>query len=300
MRILLTGTGGQIGGALLPLLESHGTLLTPSRAEFDLSKPETLAAKLDELKPDLIVNPAAYTAVDRAEDEPDLAFLINAKAPAEIARWAARANAPLLHFSTDYVYDGSGTTAWREDSVTGPLSIYGASKLAGDRAIADANPPHLVFRTSWVYAAKGTNFLRTIARLAGERKELRIISDQIGTPTSASAIAGAVVKILTHETSNPTSLLSGRSGVVNLVCAGQASWYEFAVAIVEGLRLRGIQLPVEHIAAITTAQFPTKAKRPANSRLDLSRLGDLFGITMPDWRDALERELDEYVRGASE
>ncbi|MDH2357127.1 dTDP-4-dehydrorhamnose reductase [Bradyrhizobium sp. SSUT112] len=300
MRILLTGTGGQVGSALLPLLEGRGTLIAPSRADFDLSKPETLAARLDELKPDLIVNPAAYTAVDRAEDESDLAFLINAKGPAAIAQWAARAHAPLLHFSTDYVYDGSGTTAWREDSVTGPLSVYGASKLAGDQAIADANPPHIIFRTSWVYAANGANFLRTIARLARERKELRIVSDQIGAPTSASAIAGAVVKILTDGKSDVAGLLAGRAGVVNLVCAGETSWHGLAVAIVEGLRSRGFELPVEHIAAITTAEFPTKAKRPQNSRLDLSRLKDLFGITMPDWRDALERELDKFVHGTSE
>jgi dTDP-4-dehydrorhamnose reductase len=296
MRILLTGTHGQVGSALLPLLENHGTIIAPSAKEFDLSKPECLASKLDGLKPDLIVNPAAYTAVDRAEDESELAFLVNAKGPAAIAQWAARAHAPLLHFSTDYVFDGSGNGVRREDSTTGPLSVYGASKLAGDRAIGEANGAHIIFRTSWVYAAKGANFLGTIARLAGERKELRIVSDQIGAPTSATAIADAVIKILKDNMSDLAGLFARRGGVVNLVCGGETSWHGFAVAIVAGLKSRGIELPVESIVPISTGEFPTKAKRPENSRLDLSRLRDFFGITMPDWRDALEVELDRFVR----
>ena len=179
MRILLTGTNGQVGGALLPLLAKLGTVIAPSSAEFDLSKPEALEEKLDALKPDFIINPAGYTAVDRGEDETEIALLVNAKGPAAISQWAARWNVPLIHFSTDYVFDGSGSKPWREDSPTQPMSVYGKSKLAGDVAIKTASGPHLIFRTSWVYAAKGTNFLRTIARLAGERKELRIVADQI-------------------------------------------------------------------------------------------------------------------------
>src|SRR5579859_594530 len=178
MRVLLTGAKGQVGGALFPLLQQFGAIDAPPREEFDLSNPDTLPDALDRLKPDLIINPAAYTAVDRAEDERELAFLVNAKAPAVLAGWAARHEVPLIHFSTDYVFDGSGATPWGEGSPTGPLSVYGASKLAGDAAIEAAAGPHLIARTSWVYSHQGTNFLRTITRLAKERKELRIVADQ--------------------------------------------------------------------------------------------------------------------------
>jgi dTDP-4-dehydrorhamnose reductase len=295
MRILLTGTDGQVGGALQPLLGDHGTIIAPEIAEFDLSKPETLVGKLDSFKPDLIINPAAYTAVDRAEDERELAFLINARGPEAIAQWAAKHRAPLVHFSTDYVFDGSGDKPWREDSPTGPLSVYGASKLAGDTAIQAAGGPHLIARTSWVYAAKGANFLRTIARLAGERKELRIVADQIGAPTTAKAIANAVTSIVLPNLSDLSDLFAHKGGVVNLVCTGETSWHGFASAVVKGLRSRGVKLAVETIVPIATADFPTKAKRPGNSRLDLSRLKNEFGVTMTPWQIALEVELDEYI-----
>ncbi|MBR0750739.1 dTDP-4-dehydrorhamnose reductase [Bradyrhizobium jicamae] len=292
MRILLTGTDGQVGGALRPLLAGHGTIIAPSVAEFDLSKPDALAGRLDDFKPDLIINPAAYTAVDRAEDERELAFLINAKAPEAIAQWAASRRVPLVHFSTDYVFNGSGDKPWREDSPTGPLSVYGASKLAGDVAIAAAKGPHLIARTSWVYAATGANFLRTIARLAGERKELRIVADQIGAPTTARAIAAAITGIVVPNLANLNDLFARKGGVVNLVCAGETSWHGFASAIVDGLRSRGLALAVETVVPIATADFPTKAVRPGNSRLDLSRLKADFGIATPAWQDALARELD--------
>jgi dTDP-4-dehydrorhamnose reductase len=294
MRILLTGTNGQVGGALRPLLANHGTVIAPLRAELDLSKPETLAERLDGFKPDLIINPAAYTAVDRAEDERELAFLVNAKAPEVIAKWAAERRAPMIHFSTDYVFDGSGDKPWREDSPTNPLSVYGASKLAGDIAIQAAGGPHLIARTSWVYAASGANFLRTIARLAGERKELRIVGDQVGAPTTASAIADAIAGIVLPNVSDLNALFARNSGVVNLVCAGETSWHGFASAIVAGLKSRGVELAVETIVPIVTADFPTKAKRPGNSRLDLSRLKNRFGVTTPAWQDALAVELDNF------
>lgn len=295
MRILLTGTDGQVGGALKPLLSGHGTIIAPSVAEFDLSKPDTLAGRLDDFKPDLIINPAAYTAVDRAEDERELAFLINAKAPEAIAQWAASRSVPLVHFSTDYVFNGSGDKPWREDSPTGPLSVYGASKLAGDVAIAAAKGPHLIARTSWVYAATGANFLRTIARLAGERKELRIVADQIGAPTTARAIAAAITGIVVPNLANLNDLFTRKGSVVNLVCAGETSWHGFASAIVDGLRSRGVALAIENVVPIATADFPTKAIRPGNSRLDLSRLKTDFGIATPAWQDALVHELDEFV-----
>jgi dTDP-4-dehydrorhamnose reductase len=295
MRILLTGVSGQVGGALCPLLAARGTIIAPSSSEFDLSKPETLTDRLKELRPDLIVNPAAYTAVDRAEEQCELAFLVNAKGPEVIAQWAAKHCVPLVHFSTDYVFDGFGDAPRREDSPTGPTSVYGASKLAGDMAIMAAGGPHLIVRTSWVYAAKGTNFLRTIARLACERKELRIVADQVGAPTTARAIGNALADIVLPNLANLNDLFARRGGVVNLACAGETSWHEFAGAIVDGLRDRGVELQVETVVPIATADFPTKAKRPSNSRLDLSRLRDEFGVVMPDWRDALAPELDRFV-----
>jgi dTDP-4-dehydrorhamnose reductase len=295
MRILLTGSNGQVGGALRPLLEKGGTVIAPSRPEFDLSKPETLAAALDTLKPDLIINPAAYTAVDRAEDERELAFLVNATGPAAIATWSARHRVPLVHFSTDYVFDGSGDRPWREDSATGPLSVYGASKLAGDLAVRAAGGPHLIARTCWVYSAGGANFLRTIARLAGEREELRIVADQVGSPTTAGVIADVVAGVVWSNASNLEEVFARNGGVVNLACAGETSWHGFASAIVAGLKSRGVRLAVKTIIPIATADFPTKAERPANSRLDLSRLRDRFGITTPAWQEALSPELDSLV-----
>lgn len=300
MRILLTGTNGQVGGALRPLLAMYGTVIAPSLIEFDLSKPQTLDEALDGFRPDLIINPAAYTAVDRAEDERELAFLVNAKGPEAIAKWAARNRVPLIHFSTDYVFDGSGDKPWREDSPAGPLSVYGASKLAGDLAIQAAGGPHLIARTCWVYAASGANFLRTIARLAGERKELRIVADQIGAPTTANTIASTVAGIVTSNASNLEELFTSSGGVVNLACASETSWHGFASAIVAGLKSRGVALAVETIIPIATTDFPTKAKRPGNSRLDLSRLKDRFGVTMPAWQDALMPELDAFVALQSE
>lgn len=295
MRVLLTGTAGQVGGALLPLLQGRGEVLTPSLSEFDLAKPAALENELDQLRPDLIINPAAYTAVDRAEDEAELVFNINAKAPAAISRWASLHNVPLVHFSTDYVFNGEGNKPWREDSPTAPLSVYGASKLAGDNAIKAANGPHLIVRTSWVYDSKGANFLKTMARLAADRKELKIVADQIGSPTSARVIADAVATILSPDLNDVGARFSRDGGIVNVVCAGETSWHGFATAIVAGLKSRGASLQVEKIEPIGTKDFPTKAKRPGNSRLDLSRLRDVFGIVTPSWSDALAVELDELV-----
>ncbi|MCG2631511.1 dTDP-4-dehydrorhamnose reductase [Bradyrhizobium sp. WYCCWR 13023] len=292
MKILLTGTAGQVGGALLPLLHGRADIVAPTREEFDFSRPGELASKLDMIKPDLIINPAAYTAVDRAEDERELAFRINAESPRAIARWAAPRGVPLVHFSTDYVFDGFGDRPWREDSTPGPLSVYGQSKLAGDQAIAEAGALYVIARTSWVYAATGTNFLKTIVRLAGEREQLRIVADQIGAPTTANAISQSVVAMLPTNGDDLRKTFERRGGVVNLVCTGETSWHGFATAIVSGLQARGAKFAVKEIIPIPSDQFPVKAKRPFNSRLDLTRLRERFGITPPSWQQALDRELD--------
>ena len=291
MRILLTGVTGQVGAALREPLARLGSLFAADRSQLDLARPERVAAALDDIAPDLIVNPAAYTAVDRAEDERELAFRVNAEAPGAMARWAASRGVPLIHFSTDYVFDGGGARPWHEDDATGPLSAYGASKLAGEDAIRGAGGPHLVIRTSWVYAATGANFLRTIARLARERDELGIVSDQIGAPTSAKLIADAVAKIVEDRSAAHRALRASR-GLVNVVAGGETSWHGFAVAIVEGLEARHVALRVQTVRPIRTQDYPTKAQRPANSGFDLARLREVFGVATPDWRDALARELD--------
>ena len=257
-----------------------------------------LAAALDRLRSELIINPAAYTAVDRAEDEAELAMRVNAAAPAELARWAAQKNVPLIHFSTDYVFDGSGETRWHEKDNCRPLSSYGRRKWEGEKAIHASGAPHLIIRTSWVYAAQGANFLRTMARLARERDELRVVADQCGAPTSAPSIADAVLAILARcsSTAELAADFATARGLVHLANSGTTSWHGFACAIVEGLKARGQAVKAGAVHAITTKDFPTKAIRPANSRLDLSRLRKVFGVTMPRWEQALERELDCLVQ----
>jgi dTDP-4-dehydrorhamnose reductase len=293
MRILITGISGQVGGALLPLLSGQDVIAC-DRAMLDLTKPDRIAEALDGLSPELIVNSAAYTAVDKAEDEPEVANLVNAKAPAALASWAAAAGVPLIHFSTDYVFDGSGERPWREDNATGPLSVYGASKLAGEQAVRAASSGNLVVRTSWVYAAQGSNFLRTIARLARERKELRIVADQVGAPTSAALIADAVAAIIGTGDSFGERAAAAQ-GVVHLAASGTTSWYGFATVIIEGLKRRGVTLTVEQVHPIRTDEYPTKAARPRNSRLELSRLQNVFGVTPLPWNEALELELDRLA-----
>jgi dTDP-4-dehydrorhamnose reductase len=296
MRILLTGATGQVGRALLPLLQGQAEIVAPPRHAFDLSKPDRLAERLDALKPDLIINPAAYTAVDRAEDEAELAFLVNAKAPAVLGRWAARHRVPLLHFSTDYVFDGSGERPWREDDPCRPLSVYGKSKLDGETSIREAGGPHLIVRTSWVYASKGANFMLTMIRLVRERPELRVVSDQIGAPTSARSIAAAVAKLVEGDAGKTLKNFARAGGVVHLTNSGSTSWHGFTAKIVEGLRARGVALKVGEILPIATTDYPTKAVRPTNSRMDLTRLKQVFGVVTPTWQDALETELEAFVR----
>lgn len=291
MRILITGVSGQVGGALPRHFSGH-EVIAADRAALDLAKPERIGESLDRLAPELIINPAAYTAVDKAEDEFELAHTVNATAPGVLAQWAARGNIPLVHFSTDYVFDGGGTGLWREADKTNPLSVYGQSKLAGENAIRAAGGTYLILRTSWVYAASGANFLRAIARRAVEHKELRVVADQIGAPTSADLIATAVSAMLATGMATFRDRCARADGVVHLAAAGETSWHGFAAAIVDGLKARGVKLAVDHIHAIRSEEYPTRATRPRNSRLDLSRLRDIFGTTPPSWRDALGPELD--------
>ena len=295
MRILVTGVTGQVGRAVFTRLRDEATVVAADRAALDLAKLQAIADALDRMAPDIIINPAASTAVDKAEEEPELAMRVNGEAPGAVARWAAAHAVPFIHFSTDYVFDGSGERAWRETDPVHPLSAYGASKLAGENEIRAAGGCFLIVRTSWVYAAHGANFLRTVVRLARERKELRIVADQIGAPTSAALIADALAAILNAGPQNLRERCAQAEGVVHLAAHGETSWHGFASAIVNGLRLRGMPLAVAQVTGIGTNEYPLRAKRPHNSRLELTRLQNVFGVTPRHWQSALATELDSIA-----
>jgi dTDP-4-dehydrorhamnose reductase len=280
-----------VGDALRVPLGAIGTVVAVNRSQLDLSLAHTLPDVLSDIAPDLIINPAAYTMVDRAEDEVEIAYRINAEAPGRMAAWASARDIPLIHFSTDYVFGGSGDRPRREQDPTGPLSVYGASKLAGEVAIREAQGPHLIVRTSWVYAAQRMNFLNTIIRLSRDRKELRIVADQIGAPTPARVIARIVTTIIEQSRSDMPARFADAGGTINLATSGETSWHGFATAIVDRLRARGDRLQVKSIVPIRTEDYPVKARRPHNSRLDLTRLSRQFGIMPPAWEDALTTEL---------
>ena len=288
MNILLTGKNGQVGWELQRTLQPVGKVAAFSHAGLDLADAAAIRSKLDEVRPDVIVNAAAYTAVDKAESEPELAHEVNAVAPALLAQEAARRGALLIHYSTDYVYDGAKAAPYVESDKTNPLGAYGRSKLAGEEGIRASGCDHLIFRTSWVYAARGANFLRTILRLAAEREELRIVMDQIGAPTWARLIAEATALALRQALAERRH---GRfeSGLFHLACAGETSWHGFASAIVEGRQ----GLRVKAVTPITTVDYPTPAQRPANSRLDTGAFRARFGLALPDWRDCLQLCLEE-------
>ncbi|PKO86151.1 MAG: dTDP-4-dehydrorhamnose reductase [Betaproteobacteria bacterium HGW-Betaproteobacteria-12] len=293
MTILLLGKDGQVGWQLQRSLAPHGPVVACGRAECDLSDLDQLRRVLRTVQPSVIVNAAAYTAVDKAESEPELAQRINAEAPAIIAAEAAASGALLVHYSTDYVYDGSKATPWLESDPTGPISVYGRSKLAGEEAIRAAGCRSLIFRTSWVFGARGGNFVKTILRLAREKEALNVVDDQVGSPTPAALIA-TVTGVTLAMLRRGALLEAGESRLYHLAAARPVSWCEFARTIVSlagampGFELR---LKSEAIRAIGTADYPTPARRPANSRLDCSRLENDFGLQMPDWQPYIERML---------
>ena len=285
VKILLTGRNGQLGWELARALAPLGEIVAFDRAGLDLADPARLASTVRELKPDIIVNPAAYTAVDRAESESEAAFAINARAPGILAEEAKRLGALLFHYSTDYVFDGAKAAPYLEDDATNPLGVYGASKLEGERAIAASGGRHWIFRTSWVYAPRGKNFLLNILRLAREGKPLRVVADQFGAPTSAAMLARATAQALSTQ----AQAISRRgphnappsSGVYHMTAAGRTSWHGFACAILREFRLDN------PVTAIPASEYPLPAKRPANSVLDNSRLAAAFGIRLPGWEDGL-------------
>lgn len=295
MKILLTGCNGQVGWELGRALLPLGEVITSNSSQIDLSDLDGLRRAVQKYSADVIVNAAAYTAVDKAETEKDLAFLVNAEAPGVLAEQAKQTGALLIHYSTDYVFDGTKISAYAEDDVPNPANIYGQSKLAGEKAIQATGADYLILRTSWVYAARGHNFLKSILRLAAEREELNIVADQIGAPTWARLIAETTAHILRQ------SLLERHqgdfnSGLYNLTSTGETSWHGFAQMIVDYARQQENQtLKNRIINPIPTKDYPLPAKRPANSRLSIDRLEQHFGLKMPAWDQALKLCMEDIA-----
>lgn len=297
MRLLLLGANGQVGHALRHALAPLGGLVCTTRSgtlpdgsaceTADFDHPAMLAPLVARIAPDVVVNAAAYTAVDRAEGEREAAFRANAEAPAALAEACARSGALLVHYSTDYVFDGSATRPWREDDPTSPLGVYGESKLAGEAAVRGSGARHMVFRTAWVYGTHGHNFMRTMLRLGGERDELGVVADQAGTPTPARLIAQASAQALRTD---PEA-----TGLWHLTAAGGTTWHGFAEAIFEGAQARGLLPRVPRVRPIATSDYPTPARRPEYSRLDIARVQADFGLELPDWKEALSGVLDELA-----
>ncbi|MGH8027435.1 MAG: dTDP-4-dehydrorhamnose reductase [Pseudoxanthomonas sp.] len=297
MKILLLGANGQVGHELRRSLASLGEIIVTTRsgvldgnpcelADFDL--PDTLPALVERIEPDVVVNAAAYTAVDRAESEPDAAFRANAESPRRLAEACASSGALLVHYSTDYVFDGGASRPYREEDATAPLGVYGRSKLAGEQAIKESGCRHLIFRTAWVYGTYGANFMRTMLRLGAERDELRVVADQLGTPTPARLIADVTAAVLRVN--------SARSGVWHLTATGQTSWHGFATEIFRRASGNGLIDRIPCVIPIAASEYPTPAKRPQYSCLDTTRLREDFGVDLPDWKLALEQVLDTSPR----
>jgi dTDP-4-dehydrorhamnose reductase len=301
--ILLTGKNGQVGGELLRLLPQVGELVAVDRSQMDLSRPDSIRRTIQEVRPQLIVNAAAYTAVDQAETDEASAQIINAEAPGLMAEEAKKIGAALVHYSTDYVFDGSKKTPYDESDPTNPINVYGKTKLAGEEAIRGMGIPHLIFRTAWVYGTRGKNFMLTILRLAAESEELKIVHDQIGAPTCSREIAEATMKVLSHvfEERNGAPSFSRVSGTYHMTAAGETTWYDFANSILEeaacdtkgiswfDAATRGRPLITRRVIPITTAEYPTPASRPLYSVLSNSRLLRTFGLALPEWRMQLQQ-----------
>ena len=299
-RILLTGSNGQVGYELERLLHRVGEVVALDRSQLDLSNPAEIRRKIQEIHPNLIVNAAAYTAVDKAESDAAAAQAINADAPGIMAQEAKKIGAGLVHYSTDYVFDGSKESPYEEDDQPNPASIYGRTKLAGEQAIRDAGGTHLILRAAWVYATRGRNFLLTVLRLAAQREELRIVNDQLGAPTWCREIAEATTSILErrYRGSDDARGLEPVSGTYHLTASGVTTWFGFAQAILEEISsppppwaetaTGGRPLIAHRIVPIATSEYPTPAHRPAYSVLSNSRLAQTFGIQLPDWRAQLQ------------
>ncbi len=301
-KILLVGKNGQVGWELQRALATLGDVVAVDRQGMDLANPDSIRGAIRAIRPDLIVNAAAYTAVDKAESEPELAMAINGVAPGIMAEEAKRLGAAMVHYSTDYVFDGTKPSPYTEEDLPNPLSVYGKTKLAGEQAIQAAGIPHLIFRTSWVYGLRGRNFLLTILRLAKERDELKIVDDQIGAPTWSRMVAEATSQILARSILPLTphsSLLAQYVGIYNLTAASRTSWYGFAKAILDSMTIQSANPsllsphPSPNLIPITTFEYPLPAPRPQNSMMSSAKLNRIFGVALPAWDASLTLCMDE-------
>lgn len=298
--LLVTGKNGQVGVELVKALASFGEVIAPPREAMDLTNPESIRSMIRAVRPLWIVNPAAYTAVDKAESEPELAYAINAEAVKVIAEEAQQVGAGVIHFSTDYVFDGRSSTPYTETDVTNPVSVYGASKLAGEIALAESGAACMIFRTSWVYGTGGKNFLKTILKLAEEREQLRVVADQHGAPTWSRDLAEMTAHVIrrcedmsAQNGEQPFKAFARLNGVYHAAGSGETTWYEFASEAIRLQRGRKPDRRFAEIEAITTADYPTPARRPESSRLNCGKLEEKFGWRMMDWRESLQKVLGE-------
>ncbi|MFT4271342.1 MAG: dTDP-4-dehydrorhamnose reductase [Pantoea sp.] len=292
MNILLFGRNGQVGWELQRALSPLGNVMVLDRHSVDycgdFENPTGIAESILKIKPDVIVNATAYTAVDKAESEVEKARLVNATSVKALAEAAKQVNALVVHYSTDYVFDGSGTTPWKETDTTAPLNTYGLTKREGEEAIIAATDNYLIFRTSWVYAAKGNNFAKTMIRLAQERESLAVINDQHGAPTGAELIADCTAHAIRLTLTAPE-----KAGIYNLIASGVTTWYAYAETVIDYVRQKGLPLKVEVVNKVDTSAFPTPAKRPSNSRLNTEKFSSAFKLNLPDWKLGVIRMLDE-------
>jgi dTDP-4-dehydrorhamnose reductase len=296
MKLLLLGKGGQVGWELQRSLAPLGELVAldfdSTELHADFSRPEQLAETVRKVRPDVIVNAAAHTAVDKAESEPEFARKLNATSPGVVAEAAQQVGALMVHYSTDYVFDGSGSTPWKEDDATGPLSVYGSTKLEGEQLVAAHCARHLTFRTSWVYAARGGNFAKTMLRLAKERDRLTVIDDQFGAPTGAELLADITAHAIRATLQDPA-----KAGLYHAVAGGVTTWHGYARFVVEQAKAAGVELKAgpDAVDPVPTSAFPTPARRPHNSRLDTTKLQSTFGLRLPPWQDGVARMLRETL-----
>lgn len=296
MKLLLLGKGGQVGWELQRSLAPLGELvaLDFDSTDFhaDFSRPEQLADTVRQVRPDVVVNAAAHTAVDKAESEPEFARKLNATSPGVVAQAAQEIGALMVHYSTDYVFDGSGTAPWKETDATGPLSVYGRTKLEGEQLVARHCAKHLIFRTSWVYAARGGNFAKTMLRLARERDKLTVIDDQFGAPTGAELLADITAHAIRATLQDPS-----KAGLYHAIASGETTWYGYARYVLELAQQAGVELKAgpQQVEAVPTSAFPTPATRPHNSRLDTSKLQAAFGLVLPPWQNGVARMLREIL-----
>lgn len=301
-RILLIGVNGQVGWELRRSLRPLGELVCTARqaeagvASLDLADADRVRAVVREARPTVIVNAAAYALVDQAEKEPDLAAAVNGVAPGVLQEEANRLGAAVVHYSTDYVFDGGGSRPWMESDPTGPLGVYGATKLAGEQAMTAAGGPQVILRTSWVYGIHGVNFVKKITKFARERDALKIVADQIGAPTSARYLADVTASLISQGHGDVAGLFRERGGIFHCCPSGETSWHAFTLKIVEGARAAGWTIRAATIEPIPTTAFPTPARRPLNSRLNCGRLQQEFGIVGPSWEDVLADTLPTLLR----